>query len=104
MALEITTANVDEVLGGDQLVVMDFWAAWCGPCKLIGPIIDELSGEYEGKAVIGKVNVDEQQDVAMKYGIRNIPTVIFLKNGEIVEKQVGAASKDAFKAKIDANL
>lgn len=105
MALEITDANFEElVIKSDKPVMLDFWAVWCGPCRMIGPIVEEMSGEYEGKAVIGKVDVDNNQDVAMKYGIRNIPTVLFIKNGEVVDKQVGAAPKAAFTAKLDALL
>lgn len=105
MALEITDANFEElVMNSDKPVVLDFWAVWCGPCRMIGPIIEEMSTEYDGKAVIGKVDVDNNQEVAMKYGIRNIPTVLFIKGGEVVDKQVGAAPKGAFTAKLDAIL
>jgi len=105
MALEITDANFDElVMNADKPVMIDFWAAWCGPCRMIAPIVEEMSTEYEGKAVIGKVDVDSNPNVAMKYGIRNIPTVLFVKNGEQVDKQVGAAPKQAFKSKLDAIL
>ena len=105
MALEITDANFEElVMKSDKLVMLDFWAVWCGPCRMVAPIVEELATEYEGKAVIGKVDVDSNQEVAMKYGIRNIPTVLFIKNGEVVDKQVGAAPKTAFAAKLDALL
>ncbi len=105
MALEITDANFEElVLNSDKPVMLDFWAVWCGPCRMIAPIVEELSSEYEGKAVIGKVDVDSNPDISAKYGIRNIPTVLFIKNGEIVDKQVGAAPKQAFAAKLDAIL
>lgn len=105
MALEITDANFEElVINSDKPVMLDFWAVWCGPCRMIAPIVEEMAGEYEGKAVIGKVDVDNNQDVAVKYGIRNIPTVLFIKNGEVVDKQVGAAPKQAFTAKLDALL
>jgi len=105
MALEITDANFEElVIKSDKPVMLDFWAVWCGPCRMIGPIVEEMSGEYEGKAVIGKVDVDNNQEVATKYGIRNIPTVLFIKNGEVVDKQVGAAPKATFTAKLDALL
>lgn len=105
MALEITDANFEElVMNSDKPVMLDFWAVWCGPCRMIGPIVEEMSGEYEGKAVIGKVDVDNNQEVAMKYGIRNIPTVLFIKGGEVVDKQVGAGPKSAFTAKLDAIL
>jgi len=105
MALEITDANFEElVLNSDKPVMLDFWAVWCGPCRMIAPIVEEMAGEYEGKAVIGKVDVDNNQDISMKYGIRNIPTVLFIKNGEVVDKQVGAAPKQAFATKLDALL
>ncbi len=104
MALTITKENFEELIAGDQLVVIDFWAEWCGPCRTIAPIIEELAAEYEGRAAIGKCDVEENDDIVGRYGVRNIPTVIFLKGGELVDKQVGAASKDAFKAKIEKNL
>ena len=104
MALEITDSNFQEILAEVKPVVMDFWAPWCGPCKMVGPIIDELATEYEGKVIIGKCDVDENGDVAAEYGIRNIPTVLFFKNGELVDKQVGSAPKSAYVAKIEAIL
>ena len=104
MALEITDSNFQEILAEGKPVVMDFWAPWCGPCKMVGPIIDELATEYEGKVIIGKCDVDENGDVAAEYGIRNIPTVLFFKNGERVDKQVGSAPKSAYVAKIEAIL
>ena len=104
MALEITDSNFQEILAEGKPVVMDFWAPWCGPCKMVGPIIDELATEYEGKVIIGKCDVDENGDVASEYGIRNIPTVLFFKNGELVDKQVGSAPKSAYVAKIEAIL
>lgn len=104
MALEITDSNFQEILAEGKPVVMDFWAPWCGPCKMVGPIIDELATEYEGKVTIGKCDVDENGDVAAEYGIRNIPTVLFFKNGELVDKQVGSAPKSAYVAKIEAIL
>ena len=82
--------------------MIDFWAIWCGPCRMIAPIVEEMATEFEGKAVVGKVDVDSNPGVAMKYGIRNIPTVIFVKNGQLVDKQVGAAPKQAFVAKLNA--
>ena len=103
MAIEITDANFEElVVNSDKPVMIDFWAVWCGPCRMIAPIVEEMSGEYEGKAVIGKVDVDSNPEVAMKYGIRNIPTVLFVKNGEVADKQVGAAPKQVFTSKLDA--
>lgn len=104
MALEITDSNFQEILAEGKPVVMDFWAPWCGPCKMVAPIIDELATEYEGKVIIGKCDVDENGDVAAEYGIRNIPTVLFFKNGELVDKQVGSAPKSAYVAKIEAIL
>ena len=103
MALEITDANFEEiVLKSDKPVLVDFWAVWCGPCRLIAPIVDELHNEFEGKAVIGKVDVDSNPGIAAKYGIRNIPTILFFKNGEVVDKQVGASPKKALEDKINA--
>lgn len=105
MALEITDANFEEiVLKSKTPVLVDFWAAWCGPCRMVGPIVDELHTAYEGKAVVGKVDVDANQEFAAKYGVRNIPTVLIFKDGEIVDKQVGVASKDVYASKIDAAL
>lgn len=104
MANQITDANLQEVLENNQLVVMDFWAEWCGPCRMIAPIVDELAEEYNGKVFIGKVNVDDNNDAVEKYGIRNIPTILFIKNGKIVDKKVGASTKSDLKAKIDAML
>ena len=104
MALEITDNNFKEILAEGKPVVIDFWAPWCGPCKMAGPIIDELAGEYEGKVLIGKCDVDENGDVPAEYGIRNIPTVLFFKNGELVDKQVGSAPKSVYVTKIEALL
>ena len=105
MALEITDANFEvEVMQSDKVVLVDFWAAWCGPCRMVGPVIEEISGEYEGKAIVGKVDVDANQEFAAKYGVRNIPTVLVFKNGEVVEKQVGVAPKATYAQKIDAHL
>ena len=105
MALEITDATFDEVvLKSDKPVVVDFWAAWCGPCRMVGPIIEELSHEYEGKAIIGKVDVDVHQAYAAKYGVRNIPTVLVFKDGEIVNRQVGVSPKRVYADAIEAAL
>ena len=105
MALEITDATFNEVvLQSDKPVMVDFWAAWCGPCRMVAPIMDELTSEYDGKALIGKVDVDANQEFAAKYGVRNIPTVLVFKDGEVVEKQVGVAPKATYAEKIDAHL
>lgn len=85
-------------------VMVDFWATWCGPCRMIAPLVEELASEYDGKVVIGKCNVDENQEVPMKYGIRNIPTLLFFKNGELVDRMVGAASKADIAKKLDSLL
>ncbi len=104
MALAVTNENLEELIASGKPVVIDFWAEWCGPCRNIAPIIDELATEYEDRVIIGKCDVEDNDDIVGKYGVRNIPTVIFLKGGELVDKQVGAAAKDAFVAKIEKLL
>ncbi len=105
MAIEITDSNYEqEVMQSDKLVVLDFWAEWCGPCRQISPIIDELSEEYEGRVVIGKVDVDGSTDVTSKFSIRNIPTVIFVKGGKVVDKLVGAQPKQKFVSAIEKHI
>ena len=104
MALKITDANYKELVAQDKLVVVDFWAEWCGPCRSIAPYVEELAAEYEGKALIGKYNVDDDNALSSEMGIRNIPTLLFFKGGKLVDKQVGASSKADLKAKIEANL
>jgi thioredoxin 1 len=104
MAFEFTDSNFDETALKGGVAVVDFWAEWCGPCRLIGPIIEDLSKEYDGKAVIGKVNVDSNPEVSMKYGIRSIPTILIIKDGEVVDKQVGVTTKASLESKIQAHL
>ena len=102
MALQFKDESVKELIASGKPVVIDFWAEWCGPCRMVAPIIDELAVEYEGRAAIGKYNVDEENDLSAEYGIRNIPTNLFFKDGKLVDKQVGAAPKAAIQAKVDA--
>ena len=105
MAFEFTDTNFQETaIDKEGVAVVDFWAEWCGPCRMVGPIIEELASDYEGKAVVGKVNVDNNPEVSMKYGIRSIPTILILKNGEVVDKQVGVTTKQVLAQKIDAQL
>lgn len=105
MALEITEANFEElVMNSDKPVVVDFWAEWCGPCRMIGPAIEEMAGEYDGRAVVGKVNVDHNPSVAAQFGVRNIPTVLFIKGGQVADKSVGAVPKAQLTQKLDAIL
>ncbi len=100
----ITDANFKEVLDTDKPVLVDFWAEWCGPCKMIGPVVKELAADYDGKAVIAKVNVDENPSTSAEFGIRSIPTLLIFKNGEIVDKQIGAVPKAVLAGKLDAQL
>ncbi len=105
MALEFTDANFQtEVLDSDKLSVIDFWAEWCGPCRAIGPVIEELSKEYEGKVKIGKINVDVNPNTSMNYGITSIPAILFVKGGKVVDKQIGAVPKSVLDKKIQAHL
>ncbi|HEX8545617.1 MAG TPA: thioredoxin [Cytophagaceae bacterium] len=103
-AIEITDANFDEIINTDKPVLVDFWAEWCGPCKMIGPVVEELANDYEGKAVIGKVDVDTNPNTSAKFGIRSIPTLLVIKNGQIVEKQVGAVPKSVLSQKLEAHM
>jgi thioredoxin 1 len=105
MAHTITDANFEElVLKSDKPVLVDFWAEWCGPCRVVGPIVEELANDYEGKAVVGKVDVDSNPNISMQFGIRNIPTLLVFKNGQVVDKQVGAVPKNVLAAKLDAQM
>ena len=105
MSLEITDTNFKEiVLDSEMPVLVDFWATWCGPCRMVGPIVDELANEFKGKAVVGKVNVDDNSSVPSEYGIRNIPALLIFKNGEIVDKVIGAVPKNVLAEKIEAQI
>lgn len=105
MAVEITDSNFAELVqNSDKPVLIDFWAEWCGPCRMVAPIVEEMATDYEGKAVIGKVNVDENPDISARFGIRNIPTVLFIKGGQVVDKSVGAVPKNILTEKMNALL
>ena len=102
--LEITDANIDEVISGNKPVLIDFWADWCGPCHMIAPVIQELADEYDGRAVVGKLDVDANPVTAQKYGIRSIPTVIITKRGEVVDQQTGVVPKAVISSKLEAQI
>jgi len=105
MAVIINEFNFEDfVLNSDKPAMIDFWAEWCGPCRMIGPFVEQIATEYEGKAIVGKVNVEESPEIANKYGIRNIPTILFFKYGELVDKQVGATTKAVLAGKLNALL
>ena len=102
--LEITDSNFNNVISKNKTVLVDFWAEWCGPCRMIGPVIEELANEYEGKAIIGKLNIDSNQESSVKYGVRSIPTILTFKDGEIIDRQVGAVPKKTLTNVIDSQL
>lgn len=104
MALQLTDGNIKEIINSGKPVVIDFWAEWCGPCRMVGPIVEELAKEYDGKVVVGKMDVDENVETPQEYGIRNIPTILFFKDGKVVDKQIGATQKAVLAAKIEALL
>ncbi|MEF9986476.1 MAG: thioredoxin [Bacteroidales bacterium] len=104
MALAVNDKNFKEVLSNDKPILVDFWATWCGPCRMLAPIVDEIAIAYEGKAIVAKCNVDEAADITVEYGIRNIPTVLFFKGGELKDKLVGSTTKAAIAEKLDALL
>lgn len=104
MEVQVTNENFETLKNGSQPLVVDFWATWCGPCRMVAPIISELAEKYEGKITVGKCDVEEAEDLSVEFGIRNIPTVLFFKNGEVVDKLVGAQSKQVFEEKFEALL
>lgn len=100
----ITSNNISDILASSQPVLVDFWATWCGPCRVLGPTVDEIATEYDGRAVVAKCNIDDCEEIAVQYGIRNIPTLLFFKNGQVVDRTVGVVSKQEIAAKIDSLL
>ena len=104
MAKVINDANIAEVLASGKPVVIDFWATWCSPCRVLGPTVEEVAEEYADKAIVAKCNVDDCEDISMKYGIRNIPTLVFIKNGEVVDRTVGVVSKQDITSRIEKLL
>jgi len=103
-AIELSDGNFDQIINSDKPVLVDFWAEWCGPCKMIGPVVEELAGEYEGKAAVGKVDVDANPNLSARFGVRSIPTLLIFKGGEIVDKVVGAVPKSVLAQKLQAQF
>jgi thioredoxin 1 len=103
-AIELTDSNFEQIINSDKPVLVDFWAEWCGPCKMIGPVVEELAGDYAGRAVIAKLNVDENPQMTAKFGVRSIPTLLVFKNGQIVDKQIGAVPKSVLAQKLEAQV
>ena len=103
-ALIITDSNFNEIVSKNKTVLIDFWAEWCGPCRMIAPMIEELAGEYNGKAIVGKLDVDNNQESSVKFGVRSIPTLLVFKDGELVDRHVGAVPKETLSKSIDSNL
>ena len=102
--IELTDATFEATINSDKPVLVDFWAEWCGPCKMIGPLVEELAGDYEGKAVVAKLNVDENPMMTAKFGVRNIPTLLVFKKGQVVDKQIGAVPKSVLAQKLEAQV
>jgi thioredoxin 1 len=102
--IELTDATFDSIINSEKPVLVDFWAEWCGPCKMIGPVVEELAGDYEGRAVVAKLNVDENPNVTARYGVRSIPTLLVFKKGQIVDKQIGAVPKSVLSSKLEAQV
>jgi thioredoxin 1 len=103
-AIELTDQNFDSIINDEKPVLVDFWAEWCGPCKMIGPLVEELASDYEGRAVIAKLNVDENPNVTARFGVRNIPTLLVFKKGQVVDKQIGAVPKSVLSSKLAAQV